>query len=217
MILNNLSDLYIENIVSDEEYIVMTILIIKNINKLEKLMEKIPEHLQIKKILHSLKEKKIIEIDYLTNEILFIQNKNEKTIESKEVIENKEVENVIEEIESSKGKEIKFLTVKNVDEIKILFNREIAPYELEKIKEWNNKYNFELIKNSIYKASLKNILNLNYIEKIIENDCRKKEKKNQSENVLEKNISIDERKQNDNNEKIESKVKVKRNYEFFDL
>lgn len=215
MTLNNLSDLYIENIVNDEEYIVITILIIKNINKLEKLMEKIPEHLQIKKILHSLKEKKIIEIDYLTNEILFIQNKNEKTIESSEVIDNKEVKTAIEKIESSKGEETNFLTVKNVDEIKILFNREIAPYELEKIKEWNNKYDFELIKNSMYKASLKNILNLNYIEKIIENDCRKKEKK--YENIIGKNIIIDERKQNDSNEKIESKSKVKRNYDFFDL
>ncbi|MFV0288090.1 MAG: DnaD domain protein, partial [Mycoplasmatales bacterium] len=62
------------------------------------------------------------------------------------------------------------LNVQNVDELRILLNREIKNYELELLQQWINHYSIKQIKEAIYKAMLKNIDNFKYIEKILQNN-----------------------------------------------
>ncbi len=70
------------------------------------------------------------------------------------------------------------LTANDIDKIRVVLNREIKTYELEKIKQWFLSYNIEEIQDAVYQTVLKGIDNFNYIEKVLfsgeKNDLNKK-------------------------------------------
>lgn len=181
-------ELYIAKKIEANQYLVLSLLKNSEFEQLKDFLSLLPTELNIKVILNALESKGLIEIDY---------NNNKIRIKDTAFKEN-------ENIESGN-----YLDVKEIDQLRILFNRELAPFELERIKLWYHEYKFEEIKNAIYKSSLKNIFHLNYIEKIL-----------QTESVNKKSI------ENENNQKYAATKKaenqkqpgtskVKRNFELF--
>ncbi len=67
----------------------------------------------------------------------------------------------------------KKLNSSDIDKIRVVLNREIKTYELEKIKQWFEKYSIEEIQEAVYQTVLKGIDNFNYIEKVLFNDEKK--------------------------------------------
>ncbi len=67
----------------------------------------------------------------------------------------------------------KKLNSSDIDKIRVVLNREIKTYELEKIKQWFEKYSIEEIQEAVYQTVLKGIDNFNYIEKVLFNDENK--------------------------------------------
>ncbi len=62
------------------------------------------------------------------------------------------------------------LSSSDIDKIRVVLNREIKTYELEKIKKWFLTYSIKEIEEAIYQTVLKGIDNFNYIEKVLFND-----------------------------------------------
>ncbi len=62
------------------------------------------------------------------------------------------------------------LTSSDIDKIRVILNREIKTFELEKIKKWFLTYSIKEIEDAIYQTVLKGIDNFNYIEKVLFSD-----------------------------------------------
>lgn len=74
---------------------------------------------------------------------------------------------------SNRDEEVKNFALSNqeIDKLKYMFNKELKPFELEQIKNWKKQgFNFKQIEDAIYKALVKNVMNLNYIQAILENE-----------------------------------------------
>lgn len=138
--------MYLENKISNDEYILLTFL--NTSSKIDEVYNFLKNKFDVKLVLKSLVKKKIITIDIEKNII-------EKNIKLKV---------------QDKNKEKNLLTAKEVDEIRVLINREITVYELEKLREWIEKYSYNIILDAFYKALRKDIDNFNYIEKILINN-----------------------------------------------
>lgn len=98
-----------------------------------------------KLLIDSLYQKAYIDIDFNNNLIML-------NLEKKVNVKQQEV-----------------LNVQSLDEVRVLLNREIKNYELELLQQWIKQYSIKQIKESVYKAMLKNIDNFKYIEKILQN------------------------------------------------
>lgn len=56
------------------------------------------------------------------------------------------------------------------------FKRPLSPYELQRISDWLNRYDETTITYALRDASLRNILNFDYINRILENGAHDEEK-----------------------------------------
>lgn len=136
--------LFKESKIEKDEMLILYIIFEQNEVSLEQLLSL--NIINMKEKINSLMLKGYIEVDFKNNTLKPL--KNSVNLEEK-------------------------LTIENIDELRIMLNREIKNYELEKLKEWVKEYSFEKIKEATYKSMIKNIDNFNYIEKVLYNNDTK--------------------------------------------
>lgn len=139
----------------------------------------------------------LIEEKKKINDVIKYQNlindfkKNLEDLERKEIIiiESKTQIIKINHISQDDKKETsntnKELTVKELDSLRVILNREIKNYELTILQKWILKYTFEEIKEAVYLSGLKNIDNFNYVEKILVSNNLVKDKNNIETNNIQ--------------------------------
>lgn len=154
----NILELWRKKIIDKEEFVVLNILVVEKYRSLIPLIQ-IGEELNIKNLktlLNELQKKKILTVR--DNQILLLP-----------------VDALLKERDNIQVKS-SILTVANIDEIRIILNREITNSELRMLRTWieTGQYSFEEIKDAIYRVSLKGIDNFTYIGKVLENSEVKK-------------------------------------------
>jgi DnaD/phage-associated family protein len=154
-----------------------------------------------------LKEKTQLKLDKNTNKYVVAKPMLSECLESIEessIEENSIEENSIEENSSSSNKEVDIITTtttgKNIFEfLEENFGRTISPIEYEKIIEWENHFNEEIIKYAIEECCLNNAKTMSYLNTIL-NDWKSKgftklsEVKNRSKKSTEEPIVLQEHK-----------------------
>ncbi len=80
------------------------------------------------------------------------------------------------------------LSSSDIDKIRVILNREIRTFELEKIKQWFLTYELEEITDAIYQTMIKGIDNFNYVEKVLFNDKNSELDKEKTSNLKGKKV-----------------------------
>ncbi len=80
------------------------------------------------------------------------------------------------------------LSSSDIDKIRVILNREIRTFELEKIKQWFLTYELEEITDAIYQTMIKGIDNFNYVEKVLFNDKNSELDKEKTSNLTGKKV-----------------------------
>lgn len=155
-------DKLISGEIDKDEFLIINIINQSQQIELTKILQIIKNNDKTKRILNKLEKEKKIKIEYENN-----------LIKTNKIKQNNKIEQPI-------------VTVEQIDQIKVIINREIKPYELEKILEWRKNYSIKTITDAIYKAATKNIDNFNYIEKIIINN--QEESNNNNSNSTPNNL-----------------------------
>lgn len=125
-------------------------------------------------IVEELKSVKIEELLISFNE-LFSMEDLEK-LEKLEIVNVDYSKNMIELKQKS-------LSVKDVDKIRVILNRELKNYELEQVKNWYKDYSIKEIEEAVYQTVLKGIDNFNYIEKVLFNKAENQDNKQEKGNL----------------------------------
>ncbi len=159
-------EIFKNGLISPYELLILYVVEEKKEIPLQELLNLFP-NINIKNILKNLESKNMLKIDYENNLII---NFNKSTVEV-DVVEN--------------------LTVDKLDQIRQILNREIKNYELEILKKWFEKHTYLEIKDAIQIASLKNIDNFNYINKILENSSNINSEKEEEKHKFKINRKFD--------------------------
>ncbi len=133
-------------------------------------------------LFYIIKDSNPIDMQKLINDfpnILSLDNLNK--LESLSLIDIDYNKNII------KLKENK-LSSSDIDKIRVILNREIKTYELEKIKQWFLTYTIKEIQDAIYQTMIKGIDNFNYVEKVLFNDNNSKLDSNKTSDFKGKKV-----------------------------
>lgn len=140
-----------------------------------------------------LENKKKIEVQTIFDKYPYLQitQENLKKLEELKLITINYQHNLISLPVSDNGSSnLEKITVEFIDEIRTIINREIKPYELEKLKSFL-QYGKKAIIDAFLKAKLKDIDNFTYVEKILQNNFKnKEEKQKKNKPVIERNFDF---------------------------
>lgn len=154
--------------ITDTEFVILVYLLSKDNNVLNytEISEILGEKLtDVVSIIHSLKDKKLIEILTVTKENILTE------VFSLELLKHKLTTTLV-------NKQTNSIDVSLLPLFEDAFARSLSPIEISHINELSSKYDNSTIKNALSEAALNGVTNINYVIKIIENKTNTNNKQN---------------------------------------